>query len=97
MSEILNNSNSESLRQFCNELQKFGVDIVNEMSEFFKNHQKMGQYWSGEQYNQFTEQFQVLCMKTYNEVTAMLELVQRARAKADEFDVASGVKLDIQK
>ncbi len=97
MSDILNNSNSESLRDFCNELQKFGVDIVSEMNDFFKKHQQMHNYWSGEQYDQFTEQFRILCLNTHNEVREMLELVKRARAKADELDVASAVKLDIKK
>ena len=97
MTDILNNSNSQSLREFCDALEKFGADITDEMNEFFKAHQKMGRYWSGEQYDQFTEQFRVLCVNTYNEVQEMLALVKKARQKADEFDVASGVNLDIMK
>ena len=97
MTDILNNSNSQSLREFCGELERFGAEITVEMDEFFKTHKKMSKYWSGEQYDQFTEQFRVLCLNTYNEVQEMLKLVKKARAKADEFDVASGVNLDIMK
>ena len=97
MENIINGSTPEGLREYAEAIKIFCVEIHNEMSVFFQNHLKMNKYWQGEQYDQFTEQFRILCQKTEKEVQQLMALRKIILNKADELEKSLSIELDIQK
>ena len=95
--EILNNSNPQSLRDYATQLKAFCVSTLNAMDDFYKHHLQANKYWQGNQYDQYTEQFKVLCKKVEEEIRHLMEFRKLILAKADELERKQNVNLDIMK
>ncbi len=95
--DILNNSNPESLREYADQIKKFSILTLNSMDDFFDHHLKANRYWQGNQYDQYTEQFRILCKKVEQEIRELMEFRKKILLKADELERKQNINLDIMR
>jgi uncharacterized protein YukE len=86
-------STPEGLRNYARELGSFCQRLKDEMRDFYNAHLKMHDYWQGDQYDQFTEEYRTLCQKINSEITELDGLRIYLLKKADELETARKIQL----
>ena len=91
---IVNNSTPEKLREFADELNKYCQEVEASLSDLIKNHRKIGEHWSGEQYDQFTEKFCMIQKNISLKLQELIELRKFVLIKAQELEDAQKIRMD---
>lgn len=91
---IINNSTPEKLREFAEELNKYCLEVESSLNDLILNHRKIGEHWSGEQYDQFTEKFCLIQKNITIKLQELIELKKYVLNKAQELEDAQKIRID---
>ena len=91
---VINNSTPEGLRAFAEDVKNYCAEVEMQLKELIQTHKKIGEHWSGPQYDQFLERFELISKTIMVKINSLQEFRNQILIKAQELEEAQSIKLD---